>query len=81
MAVNGSEPSNLLGSSPFQGGFADCLASYWSKWVCLRVCVSTLFLESRRLRAASAPPASLSLYLHVVRSLSLHAALHAFQVI
>ena len=58
MARNGSEPSNLLGKSPFQGGFADRPASYWSKWVCLRVCVSTLCLESHR---ASAPCLSLSL--------------------
>ena len=32
MARNGSEPRNLVGSSPFQGGFADCLTSYWSKF-------------------------------------------------
>ena len=31
MARNGSEPNNLVGSSPFQGVFADLLASYWSK--------------------------------------------------
>ena len=68
MARNGSEPSNLLGQLPFQGGFADRPASYWSKWVCLRVCVSTLCLES--CRASAPPPLSLSTYMSSVLSLN-----------